>query len=80
MSFANRIRKAFAKHGNPVLARARVRVGGRGEVFIPSEEIATLPEVQEMQRKALAIVNRTASIRQQNREEAMVGTPQPRKA
>lgn len=78
MSFANRIRKAFVKQGNPVLAR--VRVGGRGEVFIPSEELAVLPEVQEMQRKAIAIVRRTASLRQQNSAEALVGTPQPRKA
>lgn len=78
MSIANRIRRAFTNQGNTV--KARVRVGGRGEVFIPSEEIAVLPEVLEMQRKALAIVTRTASIRQQKSIEALAGTSITRKA
>ncbi|HFN3712022.1 TPA: hypothetical protein ACHFPX_001738 [Enterobacter hormaechei] len=37
---------------------ARIRVGNRGGAYIPSEEIATLPEVQDMQKRAAAIVGR----------------------
>lgn len=41
---------------------ARIRVGDRGGAYIPSEEIATLPEVQDMQKRAAAIVSRNAKI------------------
>lgn len=37
---------------------ARIRVGDRGGAYIPSEEIAMLPEVQDMQKRAAAIVGR----------------------
>lgn len=40
---------------------AKVRVGDRGGVFIPSSEIASLPEVQRMQELASVIVSRNAS-------------------
>ncbi|MEN4667776.1 hypothetical protein ABEG72_16165 [Pantoea agglomerans] len=78
MSISSMFRRAFTKQDNT--ATAKVRVGGRGEVFIPSQEIAGLPEVQEMQRKAFAIVNKTALVRQQKSMEALAGTPEPRKA
>ncbi len=35
---------------------ARIRVDGRGGVYIPSEEIASLPEVKDMQQRAASIV------------------------
>ncbi|HBU9456398.1 TPA: hypothetical protein MDH73_001245 [Klebsiella pneumoniae] len=41
---------------------ARIRVGDRGGAYIPSEEIATLPEVQDMQKRAAAIVGRNTKI------------------
>ncbi|HGA3039282.1 TPA: hypothetical protein ACIR5X_000776 [Serratia marcescens] len=41
---------------------ARIRVGDRGGAYIPSEEIAMLPEVQEMQKRAAAIVSRKNKI------------------
>ncbi|EOZ5358188.1 hypothetical protein [Enterobacter quasiroggenkampii] len=41
---------------------ARIRVGDRGGAYIPSEEIATLPEVQDMQKRAAAIVGRRPKI------------------
>lgn len=41
---------------------ARIRVGDRGGAYIPSEEIAALPEVQDMQKRAAAIVGRTTKI------------------
>jgi len=40
---------------------AQMRVVGRGAAYIPSEEIAQLPEVKEMQRMAAMIVNSKAS-------------------
>lgn len=41
---------------------ARIRVGDRGGAYIPSEEIASLPEVQDMQKRAAAIVGRNLKI------------------
>ncbi|EMH7332140.1 TPA: hypothetical protein ACXJEO_000007 [Serratia marcescens] len=41
---------------------ARIRVGDRGGAYIPSEEIAMLPEVQDMQKRAAAIVGRKIKI------------------
>ncbi|BCT19834.1 hypothetical protein UXP62_14710 [Enterobacter roggenkampii] len=41
---------------------ARIRVNDRGGAYIPSEEIATLPEVQDMQKRAAAIVGRRTKI------------------
>ncbi|KFB89631.1 hypothetical protein CR62_16740 [Serratia grimesii] len=40
---------------------AQMRVVGRGAAYIPSEEIAQLPEVKEMQRMAAMIVNSKAA-------------------
>ncbi|ENQ8687365.1 TPA: hypothetical protein MM109_004746 [Klebsiella pneumoniae] len=41
---------------------ARIRVGSRGGAYIPSEEIANLPEVKDMQQRAAAIVGRTVRV------------------
>lgn len=68
MTLKARIQRTFAIQGNAV--SARVRVGGRGEVFIPSQEIASLPEVQEMQRRAQEIVNKATSTRILNTRKA----------
>ncbi|AWO80675.1 MULTISPECIES: hypothetical protein [Serratia] len=40
---------------------AQMRIVGRGAAYIPSEEIAQLPEVKEMQRMAAMIVNSKAA-------------------
>lgn len=37
---------------------AKIRVGARGGAYIPSEEIASLPEVKQMQQRAAQIVSR----------------------
>ncbi|HEJ7014420.1 TPA: hypothetical protein ACKPXW_000252 [Serratia marcescens] len=42
---------------------ARIRVGDRGGAYIPSEEIAMLPEVQDMQKRAAAIVGRNTNMK-----------------
>ncbi|HHS9838810.1 TPA: hypothetical protein ACTW3Y_004881 [Klebsiella pneumoniae] len=43
---------------NELTDYARIRVGSRGGAYIPSEEIANLPEVKDMQQRAAAIVGR----------------------
>ena len=40
--------------------QAKIRVSGRGACYIPSSEIAQLPEVKEMQKMAAQIVDRKA--------------------
>lgn len=35
---------------------ARIRVDARGSAYIPSQEIASLPEVKAMQQRAASIV------------------------
>ncbi|AEF47172.1 hypothetical protein SerAS12_4074 [Serratia sp. AS12] len=40
---------------------AQMRIVGRGAAYIPSEEIAQLPEVKEMQRWAAMIVSGKAA-------------------
>lgn len=40
---------------------AHIRVGSRGGAYIPSEEIASLPEVRDMQQRAAMIVGRKAA-------------------
>lgn len=47
------------KNHNGVV-HAHIRVGDRGGAYIPSEEIASLPEVKMMQARAAAIVGRTS--------------------
>ncbi|QMI05853.1 hypothetical protein [Citrobacter sp. RHB25-C09] len=46
---------------------ARIRVGSRGGAYIPSEEIANLPEVRDMQQRAAAIVGRTVKVQIQQK-------------
>jgi len=41
--------------------QAHIRVGDRGGAYIPSGEIASLPEVKLMQAKAAAIVGRSSN-------------------
>ncbi|MFJ5378169.1 hypothetical protein ACIPSX_12565 [Pectobacterium sp. CHL-2024] len=41
---------------------ARIRVGSRGGAYIPSDEIAKLPEVKDMQQRAAAIVEQTVRV------------------
>ncbi|TNL05406.1 hypothetical protein CYD30_22420 [Kosakonia cowanii] len=49
---------------------ARIRVSSRGGAYIPSEEIANLPEVRDMQQRAAMIVGRT--VRTQAAQKAKV--------
>lgn len=48
------------KNHNGVV-QAHIRVGDRGGAYIPSEEIASLPEVKIMQARAAAIVGRSSN-------------------
>lgn len=47
---------------NELTDYARIRVGSRGGAYIPSQEIANLPEVKDMQQRAAAIVGRTIRV------------------
>ncbi|MHB2213286.1 hypothetical protein ACX64P_07480 [Raoultella ornithinolytica] len=47
---------------NELTDYARIRVGSRGGAYIPSQEIANLPEVKDMQQRAAAIVGRTVRV------------------
>ena len=50
------------RHVDDMTDYARIRVGSRGGAYIPSEEIANLPEVRDMQQRAAAIVGRAARV------------------
>ncbi|AVD64569.1 hypothetical protein ACJ8LH_13060 [Serratia sp. CY49633] len=52
------VKASSSSDGNQV---AQMRIVGRGAAYIPSEEIAQLPEVKEMQRMAAMIVNSKAA-------------------
>ncbi|EMP7138362.1 hypothetical protein [Serratia marcescens] len=53
--------QAKASSRNDERQVAQMRIVGRGAAYIPSEEIAQLPEVKEMQRMAAMIVNSKAA-------------------
>ncbi|EPI5311181.1 hypothetical protein ACK6SN_04190 [Proteus mirabilis] len=50
-------RSSTPQQSKNVEVKAYVRVSKRGSVHIPSDELAELPEVKEMQRMARSIVN-----------------------
>lgn len=52
---------------NDMVDSARIRVGSRGGAYIPSEEIANLPEVRDMQQRAAAIVGRSVKVQIQQK-------------